>query len=171
METAGYLPLALSTEDYLKLLPTRWQAVNSYGIKIKHRLYDCDGLNTLRRERSGLTDHKDRWEVRHDPYDVRVVWLHDHREDTWITVPWRLLSSQPVPFGEMAWDHSSRDLREKQSATVTEEAISEAVGDLLERAGTGPVEENEAPPVRNRPRSRRSERAAARTRATSLEVS
>ncbi|WP_306279849.1 hypothetical protein [Streptomyces malaysiensis] len=31
VETAGYLPLALSAEDYLELLPTRWQAVNSYG--------------------------------------------------------------------------------------------------------------------------------------------
>ncbi|MFB7084788.1 integrase [Streptomyces sp. NPDC056296] len=167
VETAGYLPLALSSEDYLKLLPTRWQAVNSYGIKIKHRIYDCGDLDGLRRERSGLADHQDRWEVRHDPYDVRVVWLRDHREETWITVPWRLLSSQPVPFGEMAWDHSARDLRDQQGATVTEEAISEAVGELLERAGTGPVEENAAPPVRKRARSRRAERAAARTRAAS----
>ncbi|MFJ9683739.1 hypothetical protein ACIRP2_37835 [Streptomyces sp. NPDC101194] len=165
VETAGYLPLALSAEDYLKLLPTRWQAVNSYGIKIKHRIYDCDEIDGLRREKSGPADHKDRWEVRHDPYDVRVVWLHDHREDTWITVPWRLLSSQPVPFGEMAWDHSARDLREQQGTTVTEEAISEAVGDLLERAGAGPVEAEEAPPVRKKSRNRRSERAAARTRA------
>ncbi|MYV95942.1 Mu transposase C-terminal domain-containing protein [Streptomyces sp. SID1034] len=167
VETAGYLPLALSSEDYLKLLPTRWQAVNSYGIKIKHRIYDCDELDGLRRERSGLADHKDRWEVRHDPYDVRVVWLRDHREKTWITVPWRLLSSQPVPFGETAWDHSARDLRDQQGATVTEEAICEAVGELLERAGTGPIEENQAPPVRKRARGRRAERAAARTRATS----
>ncbi|WP_063741780.1 hypothetical protein [Streptomyces zinciresistens] len=166
METAGYLPLALSAQDYLKLLPTRWQAVNSYGIKIRHRIHDCDELDGLRREKSGLADHKDRWEVRHDPYDVRLVWLHDHREDTWITVPWRLLSSQPVPFGETAWDHSARDLREQQGSQVTEEAIAEAVGDLLERAGTGPaVGEDAAPPARRRARSRRSERAAARTRA------
>ncbi|MEV5880011.1 integrase [Streptomyces sp. NPDC052101] len=165
VETAGYLPLALSAEDYLRLLPTRWQAVNSYGIKIKHRIYDCDELDGLRREKSGLADRKDRWEVRHDPYDVRVVWLHDHREDTWITVPWRLLSSQPLPFGEMAWDHTARDLREQQGITVTEEAISRAVGDLLERAGAGPVEAEEAPPVRKKPRNRRSDRAAARTRA------
>ncbi|MFE7272515.1 Mu transposase C-terminal domain-containing protein [Streptomyces sp. NPDC057623] len=167
VETAGYLPLALSGEDYLKLLPTRWQAVNSYGIKIKHRIYNCDELDGLRREKSGLVDHKDRWEVRHDPYDVRVVWVHDHRDGAWITVPWRLLSSQPVPFGEMAWDHSARDVRERQGGTVTEEAITEAVGDLLERAGTGPADADEAASGRSRSRNRRTERAAARTRAAS----
>lgn len=167
METAGYLPLALSAEDYLKLLPTRWQAVNSYGIKINHRIYNCDGLDGLRREKSGLAEHKDRWEVRHDPYDVRLVWVRDHREDAenpWITVPWRLLSSAPVPFGEMAWDHSARDLRE-QGEPVTEDAIAGAVEELLDRAGAGPSQAEQASPARSRPKNRRASRAAARTRA------
>ncbi|WP_232788753.1 Mu transposase C-terminal domain-containing protein [Streptomyces odonnellii] len=165
VETAGYLPLALSVEDYLRLLPTRWRAVNSYGLKIGNRIYDCDGLDTLRRERSGLADHKDRWEVRHDPYDIRLVWLHDHREDSWITVPWRLLSSQPVPFGEVAWDHVSRDLREQRGKSVTEEAIAEAADDLLQRAGAGPADGKDTAPARKRSRNRRSARTAARTRA------
>lgn len=64
VETAGFLPLALTAEDYLELLPTRWQAVNSYGIKINHRIYNCDGLNDLRREKSGIVQRKNRWEVR-----------------------------------------------------------------------------------------------------------
>ena len=30
-------------------------------------------------------------------YDIRLVWLRDHREGTWVTVPWRLLSSTATP--------------------------------------------------------------------------
>ncbi|MFE7582201.1 hypothetical protein ACFU5Y_11640 [Streptomyces gardneri] len=33
-------------------------------------------------------------------YDIRLVWLRDHREGTWATVPWQLLSSTATPFGE-----------------------------------------------------------------------
>ncbi|MFF2788924.1 hypothetical protein ACFVT6_19490 [Streptomyces sp. NPDC058049] len=56
VETAGYLPLPLTAEDYLELLPARWQAVNSYCIKIKHRIYNCEGLDGLRR--GEVRDHR-----------------------------------------------------------------------------------------------------------------
>ncbi|MFE0062866.1 integrase, partial [Streptomyces sp. NPDC059003] len=131
VETAGYLPLALSAQDYLKLLPTRWQAINSYGIKVNHRIYDCDELNGLRRVKSGITERKNRWEVRHAPYDIRLLWLRDHHEGRWITVPWRLLSTTATPFGELAWDHEVRNLRER-GHPVAEDAVAEAVGGLLE---------------------------------------
>ena len=36
-ETAGYVPLALSPDDYIELLPATWRAVNAYGIKISRR--------------------------------------------------------------------------------------------------------------------------------------
>lgn len=166
VETAGYLPLALGAEDYLELLPTRWQAVNSYGIKVNHRIYDCDELNGLRRVKSGIAGRKNRWEVRHDPYDIRLLWLRDHREDRWITVPWRLLSTTATPFGELAWNHEARNLRD-QGGQVTEDAIAEAVGDLLDRAGNGPQEQ--APPDkpdRGGRGRRRASKVAARTRAT-----
>jgi putative transposase len=162
VETAGYLPLALTAEDYLELVPTRWQAVNRYGIKINHRIYNCDDLGPFRREKSGIAAHQDHWEIRHDPYDVRLVWLRDHRENIWITVPWRLLSTAPAPFGELAWDHSARDLRD-QGKPATEDAIAEAVSDLLHRAGEGPAESTE----RTKPgkSGRRRAKVAAQTRA------
>jgi hypothetical protein len=165
VDTAGYLPLALSAEDYLELLPTRWQAVNSFGIKVNHRIYDCDELNGLRRVKSGLTERKNRWEVRHDPYDIRLLWVRDHHEGRWITVPWRLLSTIATPFGELAWDHEARNLRE-QGEPVTEDAIAEAVGDLLERAGAGPQETASAKPTRGGRSRSRGPKVAARTRAT-----
>ncbi|OZV77407.1 hypothetical protein CA850_23490 [Micromonospora echinospora] len=33
-------------------------------------------------------------------YAIRLVWLRDQREGTWVTVPWRLLSLTATPFGE-----------------------------------------------------------------------
>ena len=164
VETAGYLPLPLSAEDYLELLPTRWQAVNSYGIKISHRIYDCDELNPLRRQKSGINQHKDRWEIRYDPYDIRLVWLRNHHHDAWITVPWRLLSRTATPFGELAWDHAARDLRES-GGEVTEDRIAAAVDDLLTRARNPPAgpQPKAAPATK---RSKREARVAARTKAT-----
>ena len=39
---AGYLPVALTGEDYLELLPVTWRAINDYGIRINYRTYDVD---------------------------------------------------------------------------------------------------------------------------------
>ena len=41
---AGYLPLTLTGEDYLELLPVAWRQVNDYGIRIDYRTYDCPEL-------------------------------------------------------------------------------------------------------------------------------
>lgn len=40
LESCGYVPAPFSGEDYVELLPERWQAINSYGIRINHRTYD-----------------------------------------------------------------------------------------------------------------------------------
>ena len=67
------MPVALSAQDYIELLPARWQAINSYGIKISHRVYDSAELNPWRRQPSGVTAKKNLWEVHHDPYDVSQI--------------------------------------------------------------------------------------------------
>jgi putative transposase len=41
---AGYLPVTLSGEDYLELLPVAWRAVNDYGIRLDYRTYDAPEL-------------------------------------------------------------------------------------------------------------------------------
>ena len=66
-ETAGYVPLALSPDDYIELLPATWRAVNAYGIKISRRIYDGKELNPLRMQHSGVTARKGLHEVHYDP--------------------------------------------------------------------------------------------------------
>jgi hypothetical protein len=158
-ESAGYVPVALSAEDYVELLPATWRAINAYGIKISRRVYDGDELNPFRRQPSGVRARKDLWEVRHDPYDVSRVWVRNHWEGGWITVFWRHLRSAPAPFGEMAWDHARRKLSE-EGRQATEVEITAAAAALLDTVARGPVRAGK--PTAN---TRKSRRVAARARA------
>jgi len=70
VETAGYVPVPLSADDYIELLPAAWRAVNAYGVKIRHRTYDCKALNPYRRQHSGVNARKGLWEVHYDPLSL-----------------------------------------------------------------------------------------------------
>ena len=48
VKAAGYVPVALSADDYIELLPAEWKAVNHYGIKTGYRVYDSKELNPYR---------------------------------------------------------------------------------------------------------------------------
>src|SRR5260370_39221050 len=78
VEAAGYVPVALSADDYVELLPARWHAVNAYGIRVSRRTYDGQELNPFRQQPSGVKEHKNLWEVHYDPYDVSRIWVRDH---------------------------------------------------------------------------------------------
>ena len=66
---AGYLPVTLTGEDYLELLPVAWRAVNDYGIQIDYRTYTTPGwaapAAALR-----ITARRGHWAVHYDPYDL-----------------------------------------------------------------------------------------------------
>jgi hypothetical protein len=158
-ETAGYVPLALSPDDYVELLPATWRAVNAYGVKIGRRVYDGKELNPLRMQHSGVTARKGLWEVHRDPYDVSRIWVRNHWDGGWITVFWTQLHRVAAPFGELAWDHAR-----KAMPAATEAELAEAVEDLLARAGRGP---GGAPAA---PAAKRARRVAARTRAAGPSV-
>ena len=85
IETAGYVPVPLSGEDHIELLPATWRAVNAYGVKISHRTYDAPERNPIRQQKSGVAARKGLWEVRRDPYDVSRVFVRG--PGGWITCP------------------------------------------------------------------------------------
>ena len=155
-ETAGYVPLALSPDDHVELLPATWRAVNAYGIKINRRIYDGAGLNPLRMQHSGVTARKGLWEVHCDPYDISRIWVRDHWNGGWITVFWTQLHRVAAPFGELAWDHARKLL-----PAATEAELADAVDDLLTRVGEGPGDSSGPGAAL----SKRDRRVAARTRA------
>jgi putative transposase len=161
VESAGYVPVALSAQDYIELLPARWQAINTYGIKINHRVYDSAELNPWRRQPSGVSAKKNLWEVHHDPYDVSQIWVRNHRQGGWLTATWKHLNSVPAPFGELAWDHARQHLA-AQGRQATEAEIAQVVAALLQRADRGPAQDRD----RAGKPSKREQRVAARTKAT-----
>ena len=158
VEVAGYVPVPLPETDYIELMAITWRAINSYGIKIRHRTYDCKALNPYRRQPSGIKAQQDRWEVHYDPYDVSRIWVRNHHDRAWITVPWTHLRTAPVPFGEMAWDHARKVIGRQGTGQASEEEIAQVVDALLDRAGQGPADVAEP--------SKAARRVAGRTRAT-----
>jgi putative transposase len=162
VEVTGYVPVPLSADDYVELLPVSWHAINKDGIRLNKRTYDCKALTPYRRQHSGVERRKGLWEVHCDPYDVTRIWVRNHhdRDSGWITVPWKHLRSAPTPFGELAWQHAREILARRGQDQVTEAEIAQAASDLLDRAGRGP--ESKVPPM-----TRRDRRVAGRTRATS----
>ena len=159
VESAGYIPVALSADDYIEMLPATWRAINAYGVKISCRVYDDEKLNDFRRQPSGVKARNNRWEVHRDPYDVSRIWVRNHWSDGWITVFWKHLNSAPAPFGEMAWDHVRQDLAAR-GLRPSEAEIAQAAADLLSRASGGPG-------LSAAKSSKRDRRVAARTKATS----
>jgi hypothetical protein len=160
VEAAGYVPVALSAEDYIELLPATWRAVNAYGVKISHRVYDSEELNPYRGQRSGATAKRNLWEIHRDPYDVSRIWVRNHWDGGWITVFWKHLSTSPAPFGELAWDHARQQLA-AEGKNPAEQEIAQAVDSLLQRAHEGPGK----PGRPGRKPSSKDRRVAARTRA------
>jgi putative transposase len=157
VETAGYVPVPLSEDDYVELLPATWRAINSYGVKIRHRTYDCKALNPYRRQHSGLNGRKGLWEVHYDPYDVSRIWIRNHHDGGWIQVLWAYLKTTPAPFGEQAWDHARQLLARRGQDPITEAEIARAAEALLDKAEHGPG--------RDKP-TRKDQKVAGRTRAT-----
>jgi putative transposase len=132
---SGYVPLPLSGDDYIELLPAAFRTVNDYGLTINNRTYDCKALNPYRRLDSGLPGgNSKKWEVHYDPYDITVVWLRDHRSDEWITVPWMYRSLAGKPFGLALWEHARRMTTDRSGPRPAEADVARNVADLLKRA-------------------------------------
>lgn len=138
VEVAGYVPVPLSADDYIELLPARWRTINQYGVRINHRTYDAKALNPYRRQHSGVDEHGGQWEVHFDPYDVSRIWVRDHHEEGWITATWTHLRTSPMPFGDALWRHAHTQVRESGTQKAHEAEIAAIAEDLMDRAAAGP---------------------------------
>jgi putative transposase len=129
---AGYLPLTLTGDDYLELLPVKWRRITDDGIQIDNRTYNCAALGAYRHQNSGVIAKRGRWEVHYDPYDVSQV--HLRTPDGWITAPWTHLPMVSAPFADFTWRHARR----LAGRGATEAEIARILDDLLTRAEHGP---------------------------------
>lgn len=129
---AGYLPVTLTGQDYLELLPVTWRKITDQGIQIDNRTYNDATLGPYRHEDSGVVGKRGQWEVHYDPYDVSQV--HVRTRDGWVTVPWTHLPMVAAPFADFTWRHARRIA----GAGATEAAVARVLDELLTRAEHGP---------------------------------
>ncbi len=147
---AGYLPVTLTGEDYLELLPVAWRAINDYGIQIDYRTYDARELGPHRREHSGVAARRGLWAVHYDPYDLSRVFVRT--PDGWVVAPWTCLPMISAPFADFTWRHARRLTAQAGRDDTSETEVARALDELLTRAQAGP------------PADKASARVAARTR-------
>ncbi|MGJ5805964.1 Mu transposase C-terminal domain-containing protein [Streptomyces europaeiscabiei] len=79
VSAAGYVPVALSAEEYIQLLPREWRVIGPSGVRINNRTYDSRAFGPYRRQPSGAGRDGRLWEVHYDPYDISCVWVRNHR--------------------------------------------------------------------------------------------
>ncbi len=135
---AGYVPVTLSGDDYIELLPVAWRAVNDDGIRIGYRTYDSSELGPYRRRRSPVTAKRGAWEVHQDPYDLSRVWVRSP-EGGFVTATWTHLSTVQAPFADFTWRAARRVAAERGGDPCDQTALAGIVDELLQRARSGPA--------------------------------
>jgi hypothetical protein len=135
---AGYIPVALSGEDYIELLPVKWRAISEGGVQIDYRTYTCPELRTYSQYPSPIAAKGNKWEVHYDPYDVTRVWVRDHYQGGWIMAPWRHASMVAQPFADFTWRHARKIAARRGVDDSNETAVAVVLAALLQRAGQGP---------------------------------
>lgn len=136
---AGYVPVSLTGEDYIELLPADWRAITDAGIQIDYRTYNCPELRPYARKNSGVASRGGRWEVHFDPYDVSRIWVRDHHHGGWITVPWTHQSVVGQPFADFTWRASRKIAAQRGVDDTNEMAVAVILAALLLRAEQGPT--------------------------------
>ncbi|MCU8592149.1 helix-turn-helix domain-containing protein [Streptomyces sp. A13(2022)] len=132
LPVAGYVPVPLTSDDFVELLPVRWQAITDAGIRFDYRTYDDTCLNDHRGQDSGVTAQGGLWEVHYNPYDPVRVWVRlpsGFRE-----VPWIHATSVGLPFTHHVWEHLCTVVTRTGSREEHEAELALALDDFLKRA-------------------------------------
>ncbi|WP_438453351.1 transposase [Streptomyces asiaticus] len=132
LPVAGYVPVPLATDDFVELLPVRWQPITDAGIRFGYRTYDDECLNDHRGQHSGVRSHNGRWEVHYNPYDPVRIWVR--LPDGFREVPWIHATSVSLPFTHHVWEHICKVVTRTGSREEHEAELALALDSFLKRA-------------------------------------
>ncbi|WP_239476521.1 Mu transposase C-terminal domain-containing protein [Nocardia arizonensis] len=135
---AGYIPVSLTGEDYIELLPADWRTITDTGVQIEYRTYNSPELRVWAGVNSGVASKDQRWEVHYDPYDVSRIWVRNHHGQGWMTVPWTHHAVVGQPFADFTWRASRKIAAQRGVDDTNEMAVAVILAALLRRAATGP---------------------------------
>ncbi|RPE28036.1 DDE-type integrase/transposase/recombinase [Kitasatospora cineracea] len=135
---AGHVPVPFTGRDYLELLPVRWQVIHDHGIRLEHRTYDADLLGPYRGQPSTVTARGGRWEVHHNPHDLRQIWIRLPGYDHLVEIPWIHRDHVHQPFDDRTWHHLRTTLTARHGINADrdqhEADLAHALDDLQRRA-------------------------------------
>ncbi|MEU7640796.1 transposase [Streptomyces sp. NPDC039016] len=132
LPVAGYVPLPLSTDDFVELLPVRWQAITDAGIRFDYRTYDDACLNGHRGQDSGVRSKKGLWEVHYNPYDPVRIWVR--LPEGFRELPWIHATSVSLPFTHHVWEHICKAVQRTGSRQEHEAELALALDLFLKKA-------------------------------------
>ncbi|MFJ2607957.1 transposase [Streptomyces sp. NPDC087425] len=132
LPVAGYVPVPLSAQDFVELLPVRWQPITDAGIRFDYRTYDDPCLNGHRGQGSGVASQKGLWEVHHNPYDPTRIWVR--LPEGFREVPWIHATSVSLPFTHHVWEHIRKVIERTGSREEHEGELALALDQFLKRA-------------------------------------
>jgi putative transposase len=98
-ELTATFQLPLTPKDFIDLLPSHWRAIKSTGVQVDTRVYDSEELHPLRNTKSAHAAQKFGWEVKVDPYNIRVAWVGG-RDGQWIECELRNWEQNDFPHVE-----------------------------------------------------------------------
>lgn len=143
---APHVPVSLSRDDYIALLPLAWRTIQPYGLNFGGLVYDAEALHPMRGRQSGLSgEARGRWEIRYDPYNLRQVWVRDVANSRWITASWALAARTDHPFSREVLRAAQRAVTEPSPVTTID--ILEQINRIQAQRVTTQVG---APPKKNR---------------------
>ncbi|MGW2826489.1 transposase [Streptomyces sp. NPDC001443] len=129
----GYVPVLLSAENYIELMPVKRLGINDYGIRFDYRTYDHKVLNPHRGFKSTAWDGM--WEIHHNPYDPHQIWVR--LPDGWQEIPWIHRERVSLPFTDFTWRHIRATVERRSDRDEHEQHLAQALDRLLRRAGNG----------------------------------
>ncbi|MDG5808566.1 transposase [Streptomyces ossamyceticus] len=132
LPVTGYVPVPLSADDFVELLPVRWQPITDAGIRFGYRTYDDPCLNGHRGQHSGVASKEGRWEVHHNPYDPTRIWVRLPKG--FVEVAWIHATSVSLPFTHHVWEHICKVVERTGSREEHEVELALALDAFLKRA-------------------------------------
>ncbi|MFB7344758.1 transposase [Streptomyces hydrogenans] len=156
LPVVGYVPVPLKSDDFVELLPVRWQAITDAGIRFDYRTYDHACLHTESARIHEGPSGEGLWEVHYNPYDPLRIWVR--LADGFVEVPWIHATSISLPFTHHIWEHICKVTERTESRAEHEEQLVLALDDLLRRAS------------RKKKLTRTEKRAVAKSRASGADL-
>lgn len=127
-DMTGFVPVPLTEDDYIALLPTQQRTIQTDGIQLNYRRYDSVHLSPYRLQPDPTTGSP-RWLVHYNPHNPAAVWVLDPETMSWITCAWMNKDAFTKPFSA-AIRRTARDITEAQGG-LGDTAVTQATVELI----------------------------------------